>query len=209
MEKVVRYVCHSKRVLKIAHEYGWKNGARYTNTRDIRDFDYCGFLDIDWKNYNFEKHLEISKELKPQLTIARDVDNIEELSETLSQAEKLLQHSEAVAIVPKDLKLVDRIDELIPVEFRLAFSVPTKYGGTEIPLESFGDRHVHLLGGRPDVQAKLSRTLNVVSIDTNRFTLDASFGDHFDGETFRPHPIGGYETCLRSSLENMNKLWTS
>ena len=54
-------------------------------------------------------------------------------------------------------------------------------------------RPVHLLGGRPDVQRRLAELMPVFSIDTNRFTLDAAFGDYFDGEMFRPHPIGGYE----------------
>ena len=47
----------------------------------------------------------------------------------------------------------------------------------------------------------------MVSMDCNRFTLDAAFGDYFDGETFRPHPRGGYRRCLRESLRNINALW--
>jgi hypothetical protein len=47
----------------------------------------------------------------------------------------------------------------------------------------------------------------VVSMDCNRFTLDAQFGDYFDGRRFRPHPVGGYERCLEDSVLNINKLW--
>ncbi len=49
--------------------------------------------------------------------------------------------------------------------------------------------------------------MNVISVDCNRFTLDAEFGDYFDGETFRPHPKGGYKRCLRASILNINRLW--
>jgi hypothetical protein len=51
--------------------------------------------------------------------------------------------------------------------------------------------------------------MDVVSFDCNRFTLDAQFGDYFDGRAFRPHPRGGYEACIRASIRNINKLWRS
>jgi hypothetical protein len=64
-----------------------------------------------------------------------------------------------------------------------------------------------LLGGRPDIQRKLAEEMKVISLDCNRFTYDARFGDYFDGEIFRPHPSGGYERCLRDSIKNINLLW--
>ena len=91
--------------------------------------------------------------------------------------------------------------------FVLGFSVPTKYGATHLHPSAFTNRAVHLLGGRPDVQRTLGNRLHVVSMDCNRFTLDAAFGDYFDGETFRPHPRGGYCRCLRESVRNINALW--
>jgi hypothetical protein len=47
----------------------------------------------------------------------------------------------------------------------------------------------------------------VFSIDVNRFTLDAAFGDYFDGNFFRPHPMGGYKNCLTDSIKNITDLW--
>lgn len=202
-----KYVCHSKRVLNIAKEFGWGTGARYTNLRDVREFDELGFLDINWKNYDFSRHLDAAKQTLPKVTVALDVERIIDFPKILDQAYELNEYSEKVVIVPKDLSLTDNLTTIVPDEFILGYSVPTKYGGTEIPLEAFGNRKVHLLGGRPDHQRRLAKMLNVVSIDTNRFTLDAGFGDYFDGETFRPHPLGGYENCIRDSLKNMNSLW--
>ena len=49
---------------------------------------------------------------------------------------------------------------------------------------------MHLLGGRPDVQASLRRSLTVFSADVNRFTFDAKFGDYFNGKAFVEHPEG-------------------
>jgi hypothetical protein len=68
-------------------------------------------------------------------------------------------------------------------------------------------RPVHLLGGRPDEQRRLAKYLNVVSIDCNRFTYDAMYGDYFKVNKFVPHPIGGYENCIRNSIVNINSIW--
>lgn len=204
---ILRFVCHSRKVLEIAKRYGWKPGARYTNLRDVRHVDRLGFLDIHWQDYCYNKHLSAAKKCLPELTVAQDVEDIRKLPEILDQAEELLEYADRVVIVPKDTRLAQGLPERIPVKFILGYSVQTKYGGTSIPVEAFGDREVHLLGGRPDHQRKLGNQLNVISLDTNRFTLDAAFGDYFDGEIFRPHPYGGYERCLEDSLRNMNALW--
>jgi hypothetical protein len=163
-------------------------------------------LDIDWKNYSFEKHLEAASSTKPYLSIARDVESIFQLDKILGEAEELQKHALLVAIVPKDPYMTGRLEELIPKNYILAYSVPTRYGGTPIPTSSF-TRSVHLLGGRPDVQRQVAQEMNVISLDCNRFTYDAKFGDYFDGEIFRPHPQGGYRTCLEDSIKNINLLW--
>jgi hypothetical protein len=49
------------------------------------------------------------------------------------------------------------------------------------------------------MQRALAEKLPVISLDCNRFTLDAAFGDYFDGQTFRPHPEGGYDRCLHTT----------
>lgn len=205
---VLKFIAHSKKAIAIAQDYGWHPGARYTNLRDVKSFDFTdnGFLDIDWKNYDFHRHLDAVAQHKPRITIARDVECIFELDSILREAECLFQHCDHVAVVPKDPNLNGRLSELIPDAFMLGYSVPTKYGGTKVSVDSF-DRPVHLLGGRPDTQRSLAKHLKVFSLDCNRFTLDAQFGDYFDGQTFRPHPLGGYERCLRDSLVNINILW--
>jgi hypothetical protein len=173
-------------VLDIARRYGWLPGARYTNLRDIRAVQIT----------------------KPLLTVARDVLRVSELDEILREAESLSAHCGTVIIVPKDPRLRRILNREIPDHFRLGYSVPTRYGQSAIETKFFR-RPVHLLGGRPDVQRQLANELEVASLDCNRFTLDAAFGDYFDGETFRPHPIGGYERCLQASLQRITELWQS
>ena len=140
------------------------------------------------------------------MTVARDVTDASLLDDVLHEASVLNQFARRVIVVPKDPTLVSRKRLGVPDLFRLGYSVPTRYGGTTISPEHFtGD--VHLLGGRPDVQRQLARRMKVRSLDGNRFTYDAKFGDYFAGTKFVPHPTGGYEECLHASLANIAKLW--
>lgn len=202
-----RFVCHGRPTLKIAIRFGWLPGARYTNLRDIRGFDRIGLIDVDWRKYDFKKHLEAVKTTLPVVTIARDLERIEELNRTLDQASELALWSKYVVVVPKDIRFALEMNR-IPGTFIIGYSVPTRYGGTSIPVSSFLGRAIHLLGGRPDVQHQLSRVLKVFSFDGNRFTVDAAYGDYFDGRRFIPHRRGGYYECIRSSLRGINRLWS-
>lgn len=201
-----RFVCHSYRVAILGLKHGWLPGARYTNLRDVRRFDRLGFLDIVWQDYDFRRHMEAVKSTCPVCTVAKDLEDISELDRIIDEAYELLQYADTVVVVPKAPAIANCLDEIIPRDFVLGFSVPTAYGKTVIQPHHFM-RPVHLLGGRPDVQRLLARTMPVVSLDCNRFTLDAAYGDYFDGQTFRPHPLGGYERCIQDSLLNINRLW--
>jgi hypothetical protein len=209
MQGPIKFVAHSRRVVDLAIQLGWRPGARYTNTRDVRHVSFCGvgFLDIHWKRYSFQQHLAAAARLKPFMTVARDIESVANLDEILDEANALRCHAQHVVLVPKDLRLDGRFDELLPQHFMLGFSVPTRYGATALSPNNY-TRPVHLLGGRPDVQLKYSKLMPVASLDCNRFTLDARFGDYFDGTLFRPHPEGGYDKCLVESIQNINLCWS-
>ena len=202
----VRIITHSKFVIDRALPLGWVAGARYTNLRDVKHLPDVHFVDIDWKNYDFDRHLSAVRLIRPALTVARDVECLNEIDSILYEAEKLNRYCGRVIIVPKDRRL-EEFDRLgVPLTFRLGYSVPTRYGGTAIcPTKFTGDEH--LLGGRPDVQRHLAASMRVASLDGNRFTLDAKIGDYFDGVRFREHPVGGYGNCLDASLKNIARLW--
>ena len=205
---VIKFVNHSATVLEVAVAHGWLPGARYTNLRDVKRQKKLGFLDIDWKRYDFQRHLETTAQQRPLMTVARDVEDKRHLKRIIDQAYRLLEYASYVIVVPKDPSLGRGLCRSIPSEFILGFSVPTRYGGTQISPFAF-KRPVHLLGGRPDVQRRMADLMPVFSIDANRFTLDASFGDFFDGDIFRPHPKGGYRNCLVDSVKNITALWTN
>ena len=208
LRSVLKFVAHSRRVLLIAGRYGWQPAARYTNLRDVRTFGKLGFLDIHWRNYSFDSHLAAARAFRPIMTVAQDVEKANMLDGILDQAHRLAEHARYVVVVPKDPALAGVLDRAIPREFILGYSVPSRYGRTAIPPSAFR-RPVHLLGGRPDVQRLLAEEMPVLSMDCNRFTLDAAYGDYFDGETFRPHPVGGYDRCIKDSIKNINALWTT
>ena len=204
--KPLRFATHSKRVQEIATQLGWLPSARYTNLRDVKTFARVEFIDIDFKSYNFEKHLTAVKLHRPHLTVARDIFDHSELDEILEEASILNRFADNVIIVPKDPKLTGKIDRLIPDHFLLGYSTPSRYGKTLIEKEEF-TRPTHILGGRPDTQRTLADYINTYSFDCNRFTLDAAFGDYFVGDRFRPHPIGGYDNCIRDSILKINEIW--
>ncbi len=201
-------MAHGRKVISLAQHHGWRPGARYTNLRDIRhvEFSGLGFLDINWKKYSFEAHERAAAKVRPYVTVARDIECISQVNEILREAGRLQRYATQVIVVPKDPQLETQLHRLIPNEFILGYSVPTRYGGTTISPEAF-EWSVHLLGGRPDTQRRLAERMPVVSLDCNRFTYDAQFGDYFDGIRFKPHPVGGYDKCLSDSLVNINALW--
>src|SRR5688572_21279369 len=129
----LKFAAHSKLVQDITTAHGWLPAARYTNLRDVRSYAKLGFLDIDWKDYAFEAHIGAAKKTRPHITIARDVENLNDLSDILAEADRLLEFSERVAIVPKDERFNQlRLADYIPQRFMLAYSVPSRYGGTSV-----------------------------------------------------------------------------
>src|ERR1700730_11531531 len=98
---MIRFVAHSHRVLRIARRFGWLPGARYTNLRDVRRFDRVGFIDIDWVDYSFARHLQAVKATRPMLTVAMDITDPRKLPRILEQAHELSLHCDQVVVVPK------------------------------------------------------------------------------------------------------------
>lgn len=206
-EKPIKFAAHSKLVQDITTAYGWLPAARYTNLRDVRSYPSLGFLDIDWKHYDLDAHVRAAEKTRPHITIARDIENIDDLECILSEADRLLDFSERVAVVPKDVKFNETgIASLMPARFMLAYSVPSRYGGTDVQPHHF-DRETHLLGGSPAKQLDLANKLQVYSLDCNRFTIDAKFGDRFDGSRFVNARHLGYRECLRQSVIAINEAW--
>jgi len=192
--------------MRLAVRRGWLPGARYSNLRDIRGFETIGLIDVDWKRYSFKQHLAAVKAVRPLLTVARDVTSLRSVDELFTQIELLRGYAETVIVVPKVRSFVKVKRRFLDIGVILGYSVQTGYGGTRLPLRHFVDSPVHLLGGRPLAQFKLSRALTVTSLDCNSITVDAAFGKYFDGSRWRPSKRG-YAWCISASLHGLNKLW--
>jgi hypothetical protein len=205
---VFKFMSCGERIVRRAWEHAWLPGARYTNLRTVRWCSRLGFLDIDWQRYDFHRHLEAASLKRPVLTVARDVVHYRELDRVLREAEQLAGFADIVIIVPKDVRLAPNIRAKIGPHYLLGFSVPSRYGETTLAPECF-DGPVHLLGGRPDVQRRLAERMNVISIDCNRFTLDAKYGKIFNGHKFVRLGQVGYDACISMSMKAINDIWAN
>ena len=203
----IRILCFDRKSTSIAQNLGWLPGARYHEIRHVRKQTSVGLIDVNWKNYNFDKHLKAIQLKRPLLTVAQDIVRPDQVEMVLRQAKLLSKYVSFVVVVPKIRGIVKMFLSNLNSKFVAGYSIPTGYGGTTVPIEEFIGHPVHLLGGRPDVQRALAQKLEVISIDSNRLTLDASYGDSFDGETFRPNAKGGLYNCISDSIVNINRLW--
>lgn len=161
------YYCaaKSRRFAELALQAGFLYGAQLPNPI----YFIPQFVDQDWKTPDFDGYMSALRKSKPRLASVLDWEYEYQLPEVLHWAEEAAASVDTVIIIPKVIGGIIRIPERIggkPV--RLGYSVPTRYGGTPVPIWEFGDRPVHLLGGSPHKQMLLSRLLNnVQSADGN------------------------------------------
>src|SRR5580704_5915170 len=99
----IKFIAHSFRAANIALRHGWLPGARYTNLRDVKRFDRLGFLDIDWKRYDFRRHVAAAKSTRPMITVAQDILDVQDIAQIVDQASELALYCDQVIVVPKDL----------------------------------------------------------------------------------------------------------
>lgn len=154
----------NKRYAEIAIEAGYKYGAQLPNTVYFPPY----FADQDWKKPNRAAYMQELAKHKPFMASVLDWEKEDQLPEVLSWAEEAAQYVRVVMLIPKVQGGIKRLPWMIGgAEVRLGYSVPTKYGGTELFLSEFEGRPVHLLGGSPQKQMDLTNYLNVVSVDGN------------------------------------------
>lgn len=155
----------NRRFAEIAVNAGYKYGARLPPA-GLPFAPY--FADQDWKNPDRERYTAELEKHRPYMATVLDWERGDQLQEVLDWAEDAARYVEVVLVIPKVINGVARLPRRIggkPV--RLAYSVPTRYGGTEVPIWEFYGWPIHLLGGSPQEQMKLTRYLNVVSADGN------------------------------------------
>lgn len=158
----------NQRKATIALDAGWLYGARLPAS----GLPYRPYMaDQDWKLPNRTRYMAKLATHRPHMATVLDWEHPEQLPEVLFWAREAAQYVGVVIIIPKvhgGIAQLPRDIDGVPV--RLGYSVPTRYGGTTVPLSEFADwpHGVHLLGGSPQRQMDIYRRLpNVRSVDTN------------------------------------------
>jgi hypothetical protein len=157
----------NRRFAEIATSHGFLYGAQLPGTvyADVAPFY---FADQDWKEPNRDKYMSALAQHRPHMATVLDWEREEQLPEVLDWAEEAAQYVSIVTIIPKVFGGIARLPRSIGgAEVRLGYSVPTRYGGTQVPIWEFGGWPVHLLGGSPHAQMRLLPYLTVVSADGN------------------------------------------
>ena len=202
---------------------GWLYGARLP-ARGLAPLPLY-FADQDWRRPDRARYMRELARHRPALATVLDWERPEQLPEVLSwAAEAASLVSEAVLVVPKvPGGVADLPREVGGREVRLAYSVPTAYGGSGVPLWEFAGRTVHLLGGSPQRQCEVWRYLrgiaDVRSLDGNMAKKMATGRCLYwtRAKTRHGHwqPIAGEvdsdapDECVRRSCVNVAAAWAS
>lgn len=202
------YYCASgnRRFAKIAIDAGFKYGAQLPGTV----YYPIDFADQNWKKPNRILYMQLLAQHKPHMATVLDLEREEQLPEVLSWAEEAAEHVDVVLIIPKVFSIVRQVPQRIgKADVRLGYSVPTKYGGTELPIWEFDRRPVHLLGGSPKKQLRLADYLCVHSADGNLISKGAKYGLVWRGVWKDGDAVEGefmYQ-CFEESCHNIIVAW--
>lgn len=175
---------------KIAVDHGFKYGAQLPTT--VRHPELW-FADQDWKKpEKHHRYLRMVKEWRPHLATVVDIECEDDMPRALAMADEIGPYVGHILWIPKMKGCIGRLPrEVHGRECMLAYSVPTKYGGTTLPLDDFVGWKVHLLGGNPFQQAdavhKLWGRTEVYAVDGNFWVRQATrFCQFFHRERFLP-----------------------
>lgn len=141
-------------------------GARLPSTNYYPLF----FADQEWENPNFDKYLEYIQKERPYMATVVDITSVKLIDTALLWADKISKYVDKIVIIPKINEAISHIPHYINgKEIILGYSVPTKYGKTDIPIDNFSGYNIHLLGGSPKQQMELffNSGQSVYSIDNN------------------------------------------
>lgn len=165
---------------KLLEDEGWYYGFR----SDYTPYGWPFFIDINWENYNWGKHLAVLEYWRPAQAMAVDYLAPEKRGEMLSQVEDIRALGIRPMVCPKFSGAVAHI----PQDCIIAVSVPTtdeKYGGFLPNDTELVGRELHLLGGHPDqfiiLINRYSQSL-VVSIDCSTIFQKAFLGAYWSGD---------------------------
>lgn len=215
--EVIYCAAGNRRNAEIAIDAGLRYGGRLPDTIYYRPY----FIDQEYKAPNRAAYMACAKQHRPHIATVLDLEREEQLPEIMSWAEEVSQYAQVMVLIPKFSGAIARLPKQINgKEVRLGYSVPTGYGGTDVPLSEFCGWPVHLLGGSPARQLDLAHYLDVRSVDCNMiqklaqncqwWTPKSNIGRvrHWPAleDVESRYADGPYE-ALRRSCHNMLQAW--
>lgn len=202
----------NRRFAEIAIKAGFLYGAQLPRTVYFQPW----FADQDFKRPRYVGYIQALRKHRPYMASVLDIEEYRRLDEYLMRAEEVSQYCQVVMLIPKVSGIIKELPREINGKLiRLGYSVPTRFGKTDVPLNEFDGWPVHLLGGSPKKQKHLAQQMNVVSCDGNYAQLMATrYCEFWDGEKWRElADYGGkveqdapYE-AFRRSCENIMAMW--
>ena len=204
----------NREFLPVALKNGFKHGAQLPRKKLYAPLF---FADQDFKKPDREKYMKSLETHNPVMATVIDWEKEEQFNDVISWAEEASQYCDRVLIIPKVIGGIKRIPRRVNgKDIVLAFSVPTKYGATNVPPWEFSGWPVHLLGGSPHQQIQLYMQMpycDVVSVDGNGFQRKATkYCEHWeypgrwvpDG---KKEESGGPLRAFTRSVENISTAW--
>lgn len=158
---------------EIAIAAGYRYGVRLPEDKPMGPIS---FADQNWHRPDVRQaYMAKLAEHRPQSATVLDLEKAEQLSLVLSWAEEAAQWVNEVMIIPKAHGVIGKLPRRIGgADVTLAYSVPTRHGGSAVWAGEFAGWPVHLLGGSPHAQMRwAARFGNVVSADGNMHALQA------------------------------------
>lgn len=169
-------------------KYGAQSGSGKICKYHNEKWHKLTFLDLDFKNYDHNAHMEKVKKYQPKYTSVRDIMTKEQCAkmgiqwfdpnQIMDWAEEVTEYAENVIIIPKYLDAF----EGIPDKFMLGVLMGSGYSRTDpLPLDLYIGRRVHILGGSwkrqiAKIEECLELGINVVSLDNNNLSKIAIYG---------------------------------
>jgi hypothetical protein len=158
-------------------------GMQYGIRHDYTPYDDVFMLDIHWRAYDWQDYLTKVRAYKPTIAMCADFERPEQYTDLMQQMIDLRPLVSRVMVCPK----FDSALAMIPDWALIAVSVPAPtYAGFIPPIEYLRGRDVHLLGGRPELQAELMTKIQavggqIVSVDGSYMAMKAAHGQWFTG----------------------------
>lgn len=184
---------------RIAEESGMVYGVRH----DYQPYAPIYMLDINWKSFDWQDYLLKVRRYCPVMAMTPDYEYASQRRALYRCIRDLKPLVQLVMVCPK----FDGAVAHIPSWCIVAVSVPTSYAGYLPDYRELVGRKIHLLGGKPEVQADIIRKLRgvdatVVSVDGSYHAMKAGFGQWFTGgrwEQLRSDTVPDDDLCLASA----------